>query len=166
MSIYEGTTGIHSLTLLGRGITSNGGKAPQLLFAKIMETIVEAKNLPSISKYAEQLEKELGRLQKVTMHLMSLAMKGDNEVFLADSNLYMEMFSLITVSWTWLKQGVVAQRALITKNQEGDELAFYEAKIQTMKFFFHYELIKTLSLSARLLDTEVLTVLEGEEVMQ
>ena len=27
-----------------------------------------------------------------------------------------------------------------------------------MKFFFHYELIKTLSLAARLLDTEVLTI--------
>jgi alkylation response protein AidB-like acyl-CoA dehydrogenase len=158
MTIYEGTTGIHSLTLLGRGITANGGKAPQLLFAEVLKTIEESKTHDDLKPYAEKLEKELGRLQKVTMHLMGIAAKGDNEVFLADANLYMEMFGIITVAWIWLKQGNVAKNALVTNSFEGDELAFYESKLHTMKFFFHYELIKTLSLAARLLDTEVLTI--------
>ena len=92
------------------------------------------------------------------MHLLGIAAKGDNEVFLADANLYMDMFGIVTVAWIWLKQGIVAKNALVTNSFEGDELAFYESKIHTMKFFFHYELIKTLSLAARLLDTEVLTI--------
>jgi alkylation response protein AidB-like acyl-CoA dehydrogenase len=165
MSIYEGTTGIHALNLLGRGMTANGGKAPQILFARVMETIAEAKSNNEISVYGEKLEKELGRLQKVTMHLMGLAAKGDHELFLADATLYMEMFGIITVAWAWLKQGVVAKNAMITKNLEGDELAFYESKIQTMKFFYHYELVKTLGLSARLLDTEVLTLVDELELV-
>jgi butyryl-CoA dehydrogenase len=111
--------------------------------------------------YAEKLEKELGRLQKVTMHLLGLA-QGNNEVFLADATLYMELFGIITVAWQWLKQGVVAQNAIEQQAPTGDELAFYQDKIHTMKFYFHYELIKTLSLAARLLDTEVLTVLQEE----
>ncbi|MES2796974.1 MAG: acyl-CoA dehydrogenase [Bacteroidota bacterium] len=158
MSIYEGTTGIHSLNLLGRGMIVNGGKAPQLLFARIMETIAEAKGNSELSVYANKLEEELMRLQKVTMHLMGIAMKGDNELFLADATLYMEFFGIVTVAWAWLKQGIVAKNALISKNQEGDELAFYESKIHTMKFFYHYELVKTLSLATRLTDTEVLTL--------
>jgi alkylation response protein AidB-like acyl-CoA dehydrogenase len=163
MTIYEGTTGIHSLTLLGRGITANGGKAPQLLFGEMMKTIEESKTHDDLKPYAEKLEKELGRLQKVTMHLMGIAAKGDNEVFLADANLYMEMFGIITVAWIWLKQGIVAKNALVTGSHEGDELAFYESKLHTMKFFFHYELVKTLSLAARLTDPEVLTIAKAME---
>jgi hypothetical protein len=128
-----------------------------------MKTIEESKTHDDLKPYAEKLEKELGRLQKVTMHLLGIAAKGDNEVFLADANLYMDMFGIVTVAWIWLKQGIVAKNALVTKNQEGDELAFYESKIHTMKFFFHYELVKTLSLAARLTDTEVLTIVKAME---
>lgn len=161
MSIYEGTTGIHSLNLLGRGMTANGGKAPQLLFSRIMETIKEAKSNSELSIYANKLEDELNRLQKVTMHLMGIAMKGDHELFLADATLYMEFFGIVTVAWAWLKQGIVAKNAMISQNLEGDELAFYESKLHTMKFFYHYEVVKTLGLSTRLTDNEVLT-LAGE----
>jgi hypothetical protein len=62
-----------------------------------------------------------------------------------------------------LKQGVVAKTALVTNSFEGEELAFYESKVHTMKFYFHYELVKTLSLSARLTDTEVLTIAKAME---
>jgi alkylation response protein AidB-like acyl-CoA dehydrogenase len=161
MSIYEGTTGIHALNLLGRGMTANGGKAPQLLFAKMMETINEAKTNSELAFYADKLQEELNRLQKVTMHLMGIAMKGDTEVFLSDATLYMEFFGIVTIAWAWLKQAIVAKNAMITKNHEGEELAFYESKIHTMKFFYHYEVVKTLGLAARLTDTEVLT-LAGE----
>ncbi len=167
MSIYEGTTGIHSLNLLGRGITMNNGKAPQLLFNEITQTIQQANTFDDLKPYAEKLEKELGRLQKVTMYLLSNAAKGDNEVFLADANLYMEFFGIVSVAWVWLKQGIVAKKALITQNQEGSELAFYDSKIHTMKFFYHYELIKTLTLATRLTDPTLLTVdSEKQQVFQ
>jgi len=100
----------------------------------------------------------------VTMSLMPYAMQGDIERFLMDATLYMEMFGIITVAWQWLKQGVVAKQALLTQNPEGDELAFYESKIHTMKFFFHYEIPKTLGLAVRLKDTEVLTITTEKEL--
>lgn len=162
MSIYEGTTGIHSLTLLGRGITANNGKAAQLLFNKIIKTIHLASTYNDLKPYSEKLEAELLRLQSTTSHLLSIAAKGDNEVFLADANLYMEFFGIVTIAWIWLKQAIVAKNVLITQNVEGEELSFYESKIHTMKYFYHYELIKTLSLSTRLTDTELLTV--GDEI--
>ncbi len=165
MSIYEGTTGIHALNLLGRGIVGNGGAAPQLLFQEVIGTITEAKKYDETRLYAEKLEKELGRLQKVTMHLVELAMKGDNEVFLADATLYMDLFGTICVAWQWLKQGLSAQLALLTQNNNINDTAFYESKIHTMKFYYHYELTKTLGLAARLLDTELLTVGANEELV-
>lgn len=165
MTLYEGTTGIHALNLLGRGIISNNGKAPQLLFKQILGTIEQAKKYEGIKEYANKLEAELHQLQKVTMHLVGLAMKGDNEVFLADATLYMDLFGIVTTAWQWLKMGLVSQLALITQSLPQAEVTFYESKIQTMKFFYHYELTRTMGLATRLMDGEFLTVGMSEELV-
>lgn len=162
--IYEGTTGIQSQDLLGRKMTMKGGKPAQLLFGEVAKTIAEAETHEDLKAYAKMLKAELVRLQEVTMSLMPYAMQGDIERFLMDATLYMEMFGIITVAWQWLKQAVVAKQALLTQNPEGDELAFYESKIHTMKFFFHYEIPKTLGLAVRLKDTEVLTITTEKEL--
>jgi butyryl-CoA dehydrogenase len=162
--IYEGTTGIQAQDLLGRKMTMKGGKPAQLLFGEVAKTIAEAETHEDLKVYAKMLKAELIRLQEVTMSLMPYAMQGDIERFLMDATLYMEMFGIITVAWQWLKQAVVAKQALLTQNPEGDELAFYESKIHTMKFFFHYEIPKTLGLAVRLKDTEVLTITTEKEL--
>lgn len=162
--IYEGTTGIQSQDLLGRKMTMKGGKPAQLLFAEVSKTIAEAETHEELKPYAQKLKAELSRLQEVTMALMLYAMQGDIERYLMDATLFMEMFGIITIAWQWLKQGVVAKNALLTQQPEGDELAFYESKIHTMKFFFHYEVPKTLGLAVRLKDTEVLTIETEKEL--
>lgn len=158
MSIYEGTTGIHGLTLLGRGIPSNNGQALQTLGKWIAKDIVIGKSLDLSTKYANMLEDEVANLTKVTMHKLGIAMQGKFDVFLADSSLYMELFGLITVAWQWLKQGNKAAEAIKMGGLSEDELAFYQDKIHTMKFFFHYEVPKSLGLSKRLFDEEILTI--------
>jgi alkylation response protein AidB-like acyl-CoA dehydrogenase len=163
--IYEGTTGIQSQDLLGRKMTMKGGKPAQLLFAEMAQTMSEAATFDDLKPYAALLKTELGRLQDVTMSLMPYAMQGDIERFLMDATLYMEMFSITTVAWQWLKQAVVAKRALLTQNPEGDELGFYEGKLHTMKYYFHYEVPKSLGLATRLKDTEVLTISTEKEVV-
>ena len=73
-------------------------------------------------------------------------------------------FGFVIVAWQWLKQATTAKHALLTQNPEGDELAFYEAKVHTMKYFFHYEVPKNLGLAARLKDNEVLTIITEKEL--
>jgi alkylation response protein AidB-like acyl-CoA dehydrogenase len=165
MTLYEGTTGIQSLTLLGRGITAHNGQAVQMFFAKIQESIAQAKTNSELASYADKLNEALASLQKVTMHLVGIAMKGDHELFLSDATLYMEFFGTVTVAWHWIKQALVAKNALITKNPTGEELAFYEGKIHTMKFYYHYELPKTHGLATRLTDNEALTLVGIQELV-
>ena len=93
---------------------------------------------------------------------MTVAGKGDSEVFLSDATLYIELFGILNVAWQWLRMATVAQEALVEKNPKGEEHTFYESKIQTMQFFFHYELIKADSLTKRLMDETVLTVFTPE----
>jgi len=157
-SIYEGTTGIQSLALLGRNVIMKNGKAAMLYFQEVLATAKEAQTYDELKKYATTLEAEAQRLQKVTQHLVGFGMKGEAERFLADATLYMEMFGIVAIAWQWLKQGIVAKKALLTANAQGEELQFLESKIHTMKYFFAYEVPKTLGLEARLLDSEVLTV--------
>lgn len=157
-TIYEGTTGIQSLALLGRNITMKNGKAAMLLFQEIMKDIEASKTHEDLKKYANVLTAKLGEIQKVTQHLIAFAMKGDTERFLADATLFMEAFGILVVAWQWLKQATAAKTALITQNPQGDDLQFYESKIHTMRYYFAYEVPKTQGLMTRLLDDEVLTI--------
>ncbi|WP_020606537.1 acyl-CoA dehydrogenase [Spirosoma spitsbergense] len=162
--IYEGTTGIQAQDLLGRKMTMKGGKAPQLLFAEMKHTIAQASTHNDLKRYAEQLSDEMDRVQDVMKSLMPHAMQGDIERYLSDATLFLEFFGIVVVAWQWLKQAVVAQETLLTQNPQGDELAFYEGKLHTMKFYFHYEVPKTLGLSVRLKDPEVLTIVTEKEL--
>jgi alkylation response protein AidB-like acyl-CoA dehydrogenase len=162
--IYEGTTGIQAQDLLGRKMTMKGGKAAQLLMAEMGKTIAEAAAHDELKPYAGMLKAELGRLQEVVQALMPHAGSGDYERYLSDATLFLEQMGIVVVAWQWLKQAIVAKQALLTQNPHGDELAFYEGKIHTMKYFFHYEIPKTLGLAARLKDTEVLTIVSAKEL--
>ena len=162
--IYEGTTGIQAQDLLGRKMTMKNGKAPRLLYAEMSRTIAEANTFDDLKPYADQLSDEIKRTQDVVASLMSHAQRGDLERYLADATLFLELFGIVVVAWQWLKQAVVAKQAMLTRNPQGDDLAFYEGKIHTMKFFFHYEVPKTLGLAKRLTDTEVLTIVTEKEL--
>ena len=97
--------------------------------------------------------------------MLAIAAMSNREISLADANLYMELFSLLNIAWQWVKQGVVAQLKLNESNNTADDHMFYKSKLHSMKFLFHYELIKSKALSARLKDNEVLTVLQDEDLI-
>jgi alkylation response protein AidB-like acyl-CoA dehydrogenase len=164
--IYEGTTGIQSLDLLGRKVLMSEGKALQLLAQEMSDTMKAASEFDTLKPYSKKLVAAIQNLTEVTQHLMKIAGTGDIELFLSDATLYMEVFSLVTVSWQWLKMATAASEGLQKEGISKDEKAFLESKVKTMKFYFHYELPKTAGFSTRLLDEEVITVLgEAEEVV-
>lgn len=162
MSLYEGTTGIQAQAVLGRQIPRNNGHAAQLWRNEVEKDIKTAQSFPKIKPYADALATELAEWQKTTTHLLTIAGKGDAEVFLSDATLYIELFGILNVAWQWLRMGTVAQKGLIDPKEDGDQ-DFYAAKIHTMQFFFHYELPKTKGLTVRLLDETVLTVFDGDD---
>jgi alkylation response protein AidB-like acyl-CoA dehydrogenase len=164
-AIYEGTTGIQSLDLLGRKFTMQQGRAAMLFLREVAQAMEAAAVYDELKRYALALDEELKTLQKVTRHLMGFALQGDQERFLADANLFMELFSLVAVGWQWLKQGTEAKKALLVGGHSQEDLHFYESKLLAMQYFFHYEIPKTQGLATRLLDPEVLTIARETEVL-
>ena len=162
--IYEGTTGIQSLDLLGRKITMQNGKALELLAEEIMQDLKAAGQYPELQKYAKALGTKLQQAKEVIGFLMQFAQRGEFERFLADATIFMEYFSTIVVAWQWLKMGTAAKEALITGNATYGE-AFYESTLHTMRFYFTYELPRVDSLVTILQNEEELTLLKGKEVI-
>jgi len=148
-AIYEGTTTIHGMDLLGRKVMTNNGHAMILLMKEVKAVIDAAGPYPELHGLANALSQTAAQLHETTMHLIELAMKEKPEVFLADATLYLEYFSLIVLGWQWLKQAISAEHSL-KELSSGPEFNFYKGKVQTCRYFFEYELIKGTSLSKRL----------------
>ena len=165
MSIYEGTTGIQSQALLGRQVTRNNGLALKLWKEEVQKEIAESADYEIFIPYCNALNKELQRFEAVTNHLLVIAGQGNAEVFMADATLYMEFFGILNVAWQWLRMAQVAQKALLTKTFSEDDRVFYASKIQTMQFFYKYELSKIHYLADCLLNKEVLTVVGEREII-
>jgi len=157
ISLYEGTTGIQSLDLLGRKITMKNGKALELLVSEIQQTITAASTFDDLKPYATTLLENLGLAQQVISKLMPHAMNGNYERFLADATVFMDFFGTIVIGWQWLKTATVAKQTMMDDDGNQPE-EFYNSKIHTMQFFYTYELIKTKGLAKTLINDEELTI--------
>lgn len=155
--IHEGTTGIQALDLLGRKVVMKSGLAMMYYIEEVRSAIQEGMAHNSLRPYAERLSDTVEKLQNVTMHLVQFALKGEVERFLADATLYLEFFGIISVAWQWLLQGIAIEKALRQHPSDAD-LRFYQGKLVTLRYFFHYELPKTYGLAARLMEADGLTV--------
>lgn len=164
MSLYEGTTGIQSLDLLGRKVTMENGKGLQLLMAKINDLVTEASTYDELKPYTQQLMQKLGDVQKVLAKLIPLAMKGDYESFLADATIFMKMASIVVVGYQWLKMATASKLAMVT-GKGSQSSAFYEAKIQTMKFYYKYEMPEVNACLETLMNDEELTIASEQSVV-
>jgi len=163
-SIYEGTTGIQSQDLLGRKITMNNGEGLKLLLNEILTTVAKANNHPELKPYADSISEKIKLSEKVLTSLMPHALKGDFEKYLADASVFMEFFSLIIVAWNWLEIATDSQEALVNGDKKYSEI-FYNSKIETMKYFFDYELPKTVSHSEILMNPSSVTIKKDEEIL-
>ncbi len=162
-SIYEGTTGIQSLDLLGRKVVMNEGQALQLLAGEVMQTIQDASKYDELKPYGAKLGEKLQLVQKVLTKLGGFAMAGDFERYTSDATIFMEFFGHLVMSWLWLEMATVAKESLV-KGDTAHSSDFYESKIHTMKYYFKYELAKTTSQAEVLMDEASLTIANGKKV--
>jgi alkylation response protein AidB-like acyl-CoA dehydrogenase len=155
--IHEGTTGIQGMDLLGRKVMMQNGRAFLLYVSELQDTITAAKEYRGLEKFAGELSRALTELQETTRHLVSMAQQQGPEAFLADATLYLEFFGHVTIAWQWLLQGIAVQKAL-NQGAPKKDYNFYRGKMFTLRYFFAYELPKTLGLAKRLRDADSLTV--------
>jgi Acetyl-CoA dehydrogenase C-terminal like/Acyl-CoA dehydrogenase, C-terminal domain len=138
--IHEGTHGIQAMDLLGRKVGMEQGRAFELLLARLGETAADAQASESKLLYllGEALNAATVQAGITTRALLS---GRDANLMLANASVYLEMLGHVVIAWIWLRQAVLAQRALAAAQGTGTD--FYQGKLQACQFFFRYELPKT-----------------------
>jgi hypothetical protein len=137
--IYEGTTGIQALDLLGRKVLMTQGESLKG-FTKLVHTFCkENADNEQMKPFVEPLaaiNKEWGEL---TMKLGMSAMKNREEIGAASVD-YLMYSGYAVFAYLWAQMAKVAQDKLVEGSTE--EL-FYNAKVQTARFYFTRMLPRT-----------------------
>ena len=137
--IYEGTTGIQALDLLGRKVLMTQGEALKQ-FTKLVHVFCkENADNEQLKEFIEPLQainKEWGDL---TMKVGMIAMKNRDEVGAASVD-YLMYSGYAVFAYLWAR---MAKVALDTMADGTSEEAFYNAKVQTARFYFKRLLPRT-----------------------
>jgi alkylation response protein AidB-like acyl-CoA dehydrogenase len=154
--IYEGTNTIQSLDLLGRKILGNNG-ATLRKFGKLVIELAQAEAGNEAMKPFITPVAELG--QQMTQFTMDIAMKGmqnPDEVGAAAVD-YLRVAGHWVFGYFWARMAQVALREIAAGNTD----PFYQAKLQTARFYFAKLFPETTSLmqtarqgSSVLMDTD------------
>ncbi|MNP64178.1 hypothetical protein D3C76_1596550 [compost metagenome] len=87
------------------------------------------------------------------MERVTLALQGqietDATLGLSNATSYLDLFGRTVVGWIWLRQALLASRAL-EAGASGSEATFYQGKLHTARYYMDWELAP-LESQARLL---------------
>ncbi len=144
--IYEGTTQIQSLDLIGRKVLNSQGK---LLanFIKVIEQFCDDNDdNEQMSQFTAPLTQHLAQWSELTADIANQAEQNPEAVGGAAVD-YMYFSGYVTLAYLWARMAQVAQMAIADGNSEH---AFYDAKIKTAQFFFAKLLPRTSTYAERI----------------
>ena len=129
--IYEGTNTIQALDLIGRKVLMDGG-ARLKKFGRVIRDFVEAEGVvESMQEFVNPLADLAEKVQKLTMELGMKAMT-DREQVGAAATPYLRVLGHLVYAYAFARMAKAAQQQIA--GGSGD--AFYQAKLQTARFYF------------------------------
>lgn len=130
--LYEGTTGIQALDLLGRKVLMSQGESLKL-FTKEIHKFCQAEADNEVLKgFVEPLAKLNAEWGELTMSIGMKAMEDREEVGAASVD-YLMYSGYVTLAYLFARAVKCARHAL---SASPSDAAFYHAKIQTAQFYF------------------------------
>lgn len=129
--VYEGTTGIQALDLLGRKVMGDGGQALLAFTGLIQEFCEQHADHAQLSSEMSALADIARQLPEVAMSIGERAMKNPDEVGAASVD-YLMALGYAALGWFWAQMAVRAQAQL----DAGEDDAFLRGKVKTARFYF------------------------------
>ena len=145
--IYEGTNGIQALDLVGRKLPANTGRNLRPFFHEL-SAYLESKQddpRPEFQPFVTGLAKVFVRLQQVTGWIAEKGMKNPEEGAGAATD-YLRMLGLVSLAYLWARMADIA-----LAQRQGDEALFYQAKLDTARFYFERLLPQTGALTSAIM---------------
>ena len=132
-TIYEGTTGIQAIDLVGRKVGRDGGQTALLLIAEIETTVATIRdsadvNLKSIAK---SLARALGEFKRAT-EWIALTYKENQGAVNAGAVHYLMLAGTTCGGWIMARSAIAAAGQLAKGEGDAD---FLKAKVLTSRFY-------------------------------
>jgi len=149
-TLYEGTTGIQALDLLGRKILLTHGRSLKI-FTKEVLVFCKDKSMLSSNPHKRQMNKFIWPLSKAVANWqqysirLALKAKKDRDIVGSASVDYLMFSGYVVMGYFWAQMAQTAYEKLADKKLENRD--FYRAKIKTAEFYFERLLPRTKSLA-------------------
>lgn len=138
-TIYEGTTGIQSIDLLGRKVLGSGGELLKNYTKIVHEFCKEHADNEAMAPYITKLGEMNREIGELTMQIGAASMENPEEAGAASVDYLMYSGYLVLAHmWAWM-----ASVALQKLEDGADEVDFYEAKLKTARFYYERMLPRT-----------------------
>lgn len=157
--IYEGTTGVQALDLLGRKVMGSKGALLEEFAGEMMAYCQSVQATEKTGAMINSLMAQVQNLGKLTQDIAGKAAQNPDEIGAASFD-YLMLCGYVMVAYMWLKMSVVAEAKLADSDEDK---AFYQAKLQTAQFYFdrilpraegHLACIKSGGISMMAMDEE------------
>ena len=137
--IYEGTNGIQALDLVGRKLSSDGGKHIRNYLKLINEFLNEEKDKDLNENFIAPLKEGVDNLQKALMFFMEKGLKNPLSAVSGATD-FLHLLGLVSLGYIWSQK---AKRAKELLNQTDNNNEFLEGKILTGEYFMQRQLPET-----------------------
>ncbi len=127
-TVYEGTTGIQALDLVGRKVLASGGKLLHALTAEIAEWCAKRRSDIRLDPFVARLEEATARWEDITGVMSERAIQNLDELGSASVD-YTLYGGYTLLAWMWARSAEVALDA-------DDDSPLHRAKIETARFYF------------------------------
>lgn len=144
-TLYEGTTGIQALDLLGRKILLTRGKSLNnftkevLLFCKDKSVLSKNPHKRQMNKFIWPLSKAIANWQQYSLRI-ALKAKKNRDIVGSASVDYLMYSGYIVMAYFWAQMAQTSYEKLATDVENRD---FYRSKIKTAEFYFERLLPRT-----------------------
>lgn len=156
-TIYEGTTGIQALDLVGRKLAQDMGATATRVIGMMQKDAVALDG--ELQAIGDSLSKAIAALAEASQFIGMTAM-GDLHKAVACSVPYLKLWGITAGGWQMAR----AARISAAKIAAGDADEFYKAKITTAKFYASHVLTRAAYLKRQIIDGsgDVMTLREDQ----
>jgi alkylation response protein AidB-like acyl-CoA dehydrogenase len=138
-TIWEGTTGVQALDLLGRKIAGSGGELLRNFTSIVSEFCDANSDQADMKSFIDVLVTLLDEWHETTAEICERAATNREEIGAASVD-YLMYSGYITMAFFW---ALMARTALDKLGTSDAEKSFYEAKLKTARFYFDRMLPRT-----------------------
>lgn len=139
-TLYEGTTGIQALDLIGRKTASTQGAGLKLFLAEIDAFVKANADNAAVAEFLGPLQQKAGEWVKLTQDVLQRAATNPEELGAASHD-YLFYSGYVVLAYWWARSVATAQASTHSE-------AFKQAKLETARFYYARVLPRTLAHAA------------------